>query len=130
MTLDDYFPTSNLTGGMALFSHSQKSDLWVLLLEKAYAKLHQNYYTLRGGYVSEALQDLTGNPTKLVELDTDEMRAEKESGRFFLSMEQNLRNGYLVTATTEGEEMWHDIDDKQLPSGLMKAHSYCVLEVR
>jgi len=43
LTLDDYFPCSQSTGGMALFSKSSTSDLWVLLLEKAYAKLHMNY---------------------------------------------------------------------------------------
>ena len=62
------------TGGMALFSRSAQSDMWVLLLEKAYAKLHRNYYTLRGGLVSEALSDLTGAPVSVLELETEEIK--------------------------------------------------------
>lgn len=63
ITIDDYIPCGVSSGGMALFSKTKTSDLWVMLLEKAYAKVHRNYATLRGGLVSEALYDLTGMPT-------------------------------------------------------------------
>ena len=69
---------------MALFSRSSTSDLWVLLLEKAYAKLNLNYITLRGGLVSDALQDLIGCPVQTAQLDTDETQAEIRSGKLFL----------------------------------------------
>ena len=55
MALDDYFPCSAQSGGMALFSRSSTNDLWVLLLEKAYAKINLNYFTLKGGQASEVL---------------------------------------------------------------------------
>jgi hypothetical protein len=35
-----------------------------VLLEKAWAKLHGSYDNIIGGYVSEALHDLTGAPTE------------------------------------------------------------------
>lgn len=76
LTIDDYFPCSISTGGMALFSRSSKQDMWVLLLEKAYAKLHRNYYTLRGGLVSEALSDLTGSPISVIHLDAEETQSD------------------------------------------------------
>ena len=47
------------------------SDLWVLLLEKAFAKVHGNYHNLKGGFLNEALLDLTGCPTKVISLTDD-----------------------------------------------------------
>jgi len=58
--------------------------MWVLLIEKAYAKLHRNYFTLRGGLVSEALADLTGFPTEMIMLDRDEVQRDIQKGQFFM----------------------------------------------
>jgi hypothetical protein len=35
---------------------------WYSLLEKAYAKMHQNYARLEGGLPGEALRTITGMP--------------------------------------------------------------------
>ena len=35
-----------------------------------------------------------------------------------------------MAASTEGEEIWAEIEDYQMPNGLLKAHAYCVLEAR
>ena len=47
------------------------NEIWVLLIEKAYAKLHGGYYQLRGGFVNEALLDLTGCPSTSYDLDDE-----------------------------------------------------------
>ena len=67
VTIDDYFPCS-VKGG-PIFSRAHGNEMWVLLLEKAYAKLHGNYYTLRGGFASEGFSDLTGNPTECYDFE-------------------------------------------------------------
>jgi adenine specific DNA methylase Mod len=36
------------------------TELWVSLIEKAYAKLHLNYEALVSGFIDDALTDLTG----------------------------------------------------------------------
>ena len=46
-----------------MFSRAHDNEMWVLLIEKAYAKLHGNYYTLKGGYANEGMIDLTGCPS-------------------------------------------------------------------
>ncbi|EGB09232.1 hypothetical protein AURANDRAFT_25044, partial [Aureococcus anophagefferens] len=54
VTLDDYFPC-DVGAGTPIFSRANGEELWVLLLEKAMAKLSGNYFRLRGGLAAEGL---------------------------------------------------------------------------
>jgi hypothetical protein len=56
--VDDYIPCK--IDGTPKFSRATGDELWVLLLEKAYAKLHGNYYQTRLGFVTQGMSDLTG----------------------------------------------------------------------
>ena len=63
--VDDFFPCRP-GKGEPVFSQANGPELWVLLLEKAYAKLHSSYYALRSGMCYEGLMDLTGgNPGRI-----------------------------------------------------------------
>ncbi len=61
VVMDDYFPC--FPNGSPMFSRSNGNELWVLLIEKAYAKTHGGYMAISGGLPHEALMDLTGCPT-------------------------------------------------------------------
>lgn len=60
--LDDYFPVDP-TQNVPVFSRCNGPELWVLLLEKAYAKIHGSYAAIEGGNPGVALADLTGGPS-------------------------------------------------------------------
>eukprot|EP01107_Rhizomastix_libera_P015849 TRINITY_DN6229_c0_g1_i1.p1 TRINITY_DN6229_c0_g1~~TRINITY_DN6229_c0_g1_i1.p1 ORF type:complete len:679 (+),score=229.91 TRINITY_DN6229_c0_g1_i1:20-2056(+) len=62
--VDDAFPCSVETKQL-LFSKNKDRELWVLLLEKAYAKYHRSYRSIESGTPSEALADLTGAPVNV-----------------------------------------------------------------
>jgi calpain-15 len=53
LTIDDYMPCS--LEGPPLFTRSHGNELWVLLLEKAYAKLHGSFASIAKGHPNEAL---------------------------------------------------------------------------
>ena len=81
VTVDDYFPC--YPNGGPIFSRAAGNELWVLLLEKAYAKLHGNYYTLRGGFANEGMMDLTGSPTDVLDFQHEDTKEDIENGKLF-----------------------------------------------
>ncbi|KAK1947124.1 Calpain-type cysteine protease DEK1 [Phytophthora citrophthora] len=62
--IDDQLPVFGFTdkkAGKPYFARCRNpNELWVSLLEKAYAKLHGSYEALIGGFVDCALNDITG----------------------------------------------------------------------
>jgi calpain-15 len=48
-----------------VFNTTTTNELWVMLLEKAWAKVHGGYMNISAGMSREALRDLTGAPTML-----------------------------------------------------------------
>lgn len=73
VVVDDFFPYQR---GRYLYAHGKEGDnsrsLWVMLLEKAYAKLHGSFKAIEGGYESEAMADLTGGiPDIITPIDKD-----------------------------------------------------------
>lgn len=63
--VDDRFPYS---GGKPKFSHNKGNEKWVMILEKAYAKVHGSYSKIGWGNPSDALSDLTGKPSTIVSI--------------------------------------------------------------
>ena len=59
--VDDRLPVFDNPKGLPLFARCRDVDeLWVLIIEKAYAKLHGSYDALVGGYIDYGLRDCTG----------------------------------------------------------------------
>ena len=114
--VDDRFPCYE-NGGGPLFSKPKGDELWVLVLEKAWAKLFGNYCVTEAGLMSDALDALLGAPTELVHIDkdttTDKVWAD------FISWE---KEEYVLCCATKG-----DIDQEK--TGLVGGHAYTVLGV-
>ena len=93
--------------------------LWGLLIEKAYAKASGGYERLVGGTTNEALQLLTGWPTKRMNLDDPDLSSD-EIWAILLSADSS---GYLMTVST--------IDSRPACSevGLRPSHAYQLLSV-
>jgi len=60
VVIDDFIPVTR--EGELFMSKAKGNELWVILIEKAFAKLHGSYERIIGGLSHEALRDLTGAP--------------------------------------------------------------------
>lgn len=115
------------------FSHrvvpqSNSHSLWVMLLEKAWAKLHGSYYSIMTGLPGEALADLTGAPvefipvrnislfTRIMEATCDDPHA-RGKGWFVC--------GVIPFYDQVGNEMIY-----VRSVGLLEGHAYSILDAR
>jgi calpain-15 len=80
------------------FSKNEYLDIWVQVLEKAYAKAFGSYYNINGGFVVHAIRDLTGSPYERI-TDLDKQDASKLFERLRLYHKRN----YLITLSTNAD---------------------------
>ncbi|KKY32051.1 putative cysteine proteinase [Diaporthe ampelina] len=110
------------TGSKALFfgQNKDQNETWVPLLEKAYAKAHGDYASLSGGWIGEALEDLSGGVTTEILasdiFDTDafwEKEVSKVNQEFLFGCSTGLLDGG-----------YGDRD------GISEGHAYVIMEAR
>jgi len=65
--VDDFFPAFDRSWAL---THSREEEIWVMVLEKAWAKAHGDYAITSGGDARESLSSLTGAPATLVRHNT------------------------------------------------------------
>ena len=70
VVIDDYIPCFN---GVPHFSRANGNELWVILIEKAWAKLHGSYERIEAGFAEHVFHDLTGAPSDVYETDHPEI---------------------------------------------------------
>ncbi len=58
--VDNYIPC---LAGKPVFSEGNASTHWAIILEKAWAKLHNGYEQMSGGQIHEVFSDLLGAPS-------------------------------------------------------------------
>jgi len=115
--VDDYFLCFE-DDKRPVFSHSDGPELWVLLVEKAYAKIHGSYYNIESGTASTALSELTGGPAiarNSPGKDPDEVWKE-------LTLHNRLDHA-ICSGACEGAEM------KDL-FGIVGDHAYSVTDLK
>ena len=116
VVVDDRFPCFQ---GEPSFSKAHGDELWVLLMEKAWAKLHGSYERIEAGFAENVLRDLTGAPTEQVYSDDQEKLWEK-----LIDAESK---GYLIAASAGTTKASKELLEKL---GLIGNHSYGILDVR
>lgn len=118
--MDDYIPMRPDKPGSIAFNHTTNNELWAILLEKAWAKVHGGYLNIDGGLIREALRDLTGAPciTHFNQLETKEAHWQR-----ILDAERN--NWIMCAASSDIKKTGNDSRDNQ--TGLSGNHAYSLL---
>ncbi|ROT38139.1 calpain clp-1 [Sodiomyces alkalinus F11] len=109
------------TGSKALFFGQCKdqNETWVPLLEKAYAKAHGDYASLIGGWIGEALEDLSGGVTSEI-LVSDILDTES-----FWDELARVNDEFLFGCSTGLLECGYGDRD-----GISEGHAYVLMEAK
>ena len=109
-----------------VFSYSKTNDIWVMVLEKAWAKIHGGYMNISVGTAGEALRDLTGAPTRTY--FTDEIGVGNSLQDHWFNLEEAHDKAFVMTCATKElpRTKEQDIDPE---SGLTGLHGYALLGV-
>ena len=128
--VDDYFPCVAESRQPA-FSHGTDRSLWVMLLEKAWAKVHLGYLNISSGFISEALRDLTGAPTESYFFEKqeifDDTSLSAKNARNWEQLKAGFRQKFVMCASSRNFNQDSDAVDREL--GISGNHAYSVLGV-
>ena len=108
VVIDNYFPCIPLSS--PLVTRSQSSELWILVLEKALAKVFDCYYNLTCANISDFFMTLTGCPSLLFNIDDFQNNDEKNK-LFNQLKEYVIEKKYLAVAISKMNE--NEIDDNK-----------------
>ncbi|MEQ2189157.1 Calpain-9, partial [Xenoophorus captivus] len=115
VVVDDKLPT--VRNQLIMLHSASNNEFWSALLEKAYAKIHGSYESLKGGSTMEAMEDFTGGVGEMYE-------TKKAPEDLFTIMKKALDRGSLmgcsidITSSAESEA--------KTSTGLVKGHAYSI----
>ena len=127
IVIDDFYPARN--SGEFAFAHGRNGNLWVSMLEKAYAKAYKSYAAIDGGTGQNALRDLTGAPVERIKNDLKE-----DPNGFWYRLIDFDRKGYIMVAGKdnkegEGQVISGQTERKHL-TGLISGHEYSLIAAK
>ena len=118
--VDDYFPYIGSTFKQFAFASSQGNELWVSILEKAWAKINGCYAKIGcGGSPHEVFDVLTEAYSEQVSV------SKSKANEIWNKMVESQKKGFVMTAGTSGDVSNLDIEEM----GLSPGHAYTVLGV-
>jgi len=126
VVVDDNIPCS---GNKPCFGRcGNDNEMWVPIVEKAYAKLHCNYASISNCSVAECLSDLTGGAVQRLYLKNPETEAEIQNGRLWQRLMRYNKWGYLVAAQMSVSH--DDAEHVAKDWGILENYAYTIINVR
>ena len=94
--VDDRIPCHKVTRQPIFARCKEPNEIWVPILEKAYAKLHGTYEALAGGEMNYALKDLTGGAPYEIDLESPVSKAKATDRSLFRLFRDMMHSGHIV----------------------------------
>ena len=116
--VDDWFPSK---WGRPAFSKTKNGEIWPMLLEKAWAKVHGSYMRTEGGQTAHATQHLLGIPAFTI--NHDEKETESLKRNFFRAMKRYDERNFVILASSRSGT------NDQYSDGIVLGHAYSVISV-
>ncbi|XP_015196370.2 calpain-12 [Lepisosteus oculatus] len=118
VVVDDRLPVQR---GRLLFSYSRtQNEFWSALLEKAYAKVNGCYASLKGGNISEAMEDFTGGIARSLPVKS------RTPAVLWRAVGESLSRGTLLSCFIQAASAAEV--GKVTPQGLVKGHAYSITD--
>ena len=119
--VDDYIPAYKVNKQLR-FANSNKKKIWVILLEKAWAKANGGYINIIGGQPEEALEFLTGRGSLVYYFEGKEGDELNEYKRRIIKEIQLIdKKNCVMSCSTKDDKSIKDL-------GLVASHAYSLLD--
>ena len=129
--IDDRIPCKVKDGKVIFAGCKDPNEIWVPLIEKAYAKLHGCYKALIGGYTHYGLADMTGFSPRLIVMKTGFpgycVKYEEEE-MWELLVKYKKWNCLMGTSIQPNPKEAHKVE-AEVGYGLHSGHAYSLLDV-
>src|SRR3990167_2213959 len=126
--IDDLIPCQKGAGYEVLFASSTSAnELWVPLLEKAYAKLHGRYQSLISGDIADALVDFTGYVAEKLVIKNNgafNTKVLKSPDNLWDKIIKTIQSGGLLGCSIVGSGIEHAVTMNGMDTGLVAGHAY------
>eukprot|EP01091_Cochliopodium_minus_P012841 TRINITY_DN3997_c0_g1_i1.p1 TRINITY_DN3997_c0_g1~~TRINITY_DN3997_c0_g1_i1.p1 ORF type:complete len:524 (-),score=168.81 TRINITY_DN3997_c0_g1_i1:46-1617(-) len=119
--VDDFIPCLRGTNEAA-FSQNHEDELWVIMMEKIYAKCYGGYEKIEGGITGDALSDLTGAPYSIYKTKEKDPSPEQ---LWKIMLDARKRTYFIAASVPDDPEQ-----DLMKLLGLVEGHAYAVLDVK
>lgn len=127
--LDDYFPC--YPEGGPIYSRAHDNELWVLLLEKAFAKINGSYAAIKSGWPFEAMIDLTGAPYRDIRFSEPANQEKIREGTLWEDLLHYDLQGYIMSCSTGGVDTFTESGGRPAGScGLVPGHAYTLISAK
>uniref|UniRef100_A0A8C4HJK9 Calpain 9 n=1 Tax=Dicentrarchus labrax TaxID=13489 RepID=A0A8C4HJK9_DICLA len=118
VVVDDRLPS--VRNNLIMLHSASNNEFWSALLEKAYAKLHGSYESLKGGSTMEAMEDFTGGVGEVYE-------TKQAPNNLFSIMKKALDRGSMMGCSIDISSSAES--EAKTTTGLVKGHAYSITGV-